>query len=194
MKISRRGIRGRVYNFIRNDAFPSKMMLRPFPYNIFRALCGNKFTRNLLSLTMIVSIQCLSSDEAGFINSLCDGREIAASLIFLGLKYGGKLKPMRREQRGSDSYESFDKSLELFVRYVDTGLIPMSVCIMVDAPRLTRKIISDMREGCEVFNNEELQIWSNYTTVEHAINNARKVWKTHRKIVTHKCRTRVINA
>ena len=167
------------FYFLHNDSVRNKMNLRQFQFKIFRALCGNKFTRDILSTTMIVGIQMLSEEEASFINSLKNIREIAAAFIFVSIKYGGKIKTLRKRNKGSDKYECFDKSLELFLRYVDTGFKPMTERIYVDTPLITRKILSDMRGGCQIFNNEELKQWSNYMSIEKAILTARKIWQIY---------------
>lgn len=194
MDILEGGIRGRVYHFLHSDTVRSRMLLRPFQYNIFRALCGNKFTRNLLSLTMIMGVQSLTDEEAIFINSLRNNREIAASFIFLGIKYGGRLKPLRKTHKGSDSYKKFDDSLELFLRYVDTGLKPMTERIYINTPLMSRKILSDMRDGCQIFKAEELKNWSGYVTIERAINNARIMWKNKKVLNSvYSRRPRIIN-
>lgn len=104
----------------------------PNVFRTFVALCGTDFTANLYTNSMISSILTASKADKAFVNELHDFCEISAIIYSFGLRGCGTAKRYVDsststagigECLGNFDKTQFAKSIDIYIRYVTTGVM-----------------------------------------------------------------------
>lgn len=139
---------------------------------IFVGMCGTDFTENMLTETMIGSILKMSTADMTWLNSLTEVVDIVVALVYLGVKYGGTLKPKNRRYEsasGDGSLHDYVFNIDMYCRYIETGIMGDEVTRVVNIPHVCRHIFTDLGYTGTSFKRSELETWTHMNHPADAI-------------------------
>lgn len=156
------------------DYSVQRLRLHRSKFLVFVGMCGTDFTDNVLTETMIAGVLKASDHEIDYINErLLDVDVIVCALVYLGVKYGGTLKPMKRIDGGEKKadgggFNTYISNIQQYMAYIETGVMMDRDMESVNTATMSRHDIFSDRLGYPgtSYKRSELAVWTKLHNLE----------------------------
>lgn len=136
------------------------LRLNKLHFRTFTAICGTDFTQNLLTETMIKAVLDASDEDITLINRQSTLENIIKIIMFIGMKNGGTLKPMKRyDCQISYSLYDYIDNVKFYLEYIENGIMTEKIFTNVDTSTLCRNIFNELGYPSRIFRKSQLVQW-----------------------------------
>lgn len=142
------------------DFSDERLRLRRRHFLIFVGMCGTDFTANMIAETCIRAVLDADEDDIELINSRETMYDIVAAILFVGIKNGGTLKPIKAcASHVSRNIDDYLDNLSVYSAYIESGVMVERDLKSVDVSTVSRQIFTDLGYPGTVFRKSQLAQW-----------------------------------
>lgn len=168
---------GRV-EFIGFDYAHLRLEIKPTVFRTLIAMCGTDFNDYFITHTMLDAIltpnDCNREFNLMVLNEQKDIINIAAGLIYMGIRYGGHLRVSSKTASNSvqkSNLDYFRIILKRYVQYITSYEMDNCAPPEVNPVAIVRRIIMAMSDGKTSLVRSKLRVWCQLNALETVLHN-----------------------